>query len=356
MENFYNIFIYDKSNMEDYRISDLNWKDDTLENNIGDIDGSDPSMKGYNKGWQMEPYKQRYYANKILDKRSVNMKITKLSAKETIDISHSSENYANEILSLWAETDGPLQNFYEAFTMNKISNKMKKEIAEILNSKGYKVYPVLVDERQVHAYSLFETVDDYQISNESLTSMENRFNGQGDSLNTNFSNDSSTRSFGFDNVTQMNSDISVAPSMHETRISRLKKKTIIADQIENIPYSEIMNAISMASRNVSILFNRKLQVAPVFIKQIRKEIDTNAIPKGENSYVNNISLVNVITVHEIWKVFLEHKKTNMDECYIVISGDYTLQGYKNGIWSNVDYCGFYSTVQEAENEILGYLK
>lgn len=103
------------------------------------------------------------------------------------------------------------------------------------------------------------------------------------------------------------------------------------------------------------MLNRKLQVAPVFIKQIRKEINTNAIPKGENLY-NNINLVNIITVHEIWKVFLEYDKTNMDECYIVISGDYTLQGYKNGTWSNINYCGFYSSVQEAENEILGHLK
>lgn len=93
----------------------------------------------------------------------------------------------------------------------------------------------------------------------------------------------------------------------------------------------------------------------MFIKQIRKEINTNAIPKGENLY-NNINLVNIITVHEIWKVFLEYDKTNMDECYIVISGDYTLQGYKNGTWSNINYCGFYSSVQEAENEILGHLK
>lgn len=93
----------------------------------------------------------------------------------------------------------------------------------------------------------------------------------------------------------------------------------------------------------------------MFIKQIRKEINTNALPKGENIY-NNINLVSIITVYEIWKVFLEYKETNMDECYIIISGDYTLQGYKNGTWSNINYCGFYSSVQEAENEILGHLK
>src|SRR3712207_1194322 len=109
----------------DYNLSDLNWKDDTLENGIGDIDGSDPSMKGYNKGWQQEPYKDRYYANK------------KKAAKEVNDISYDSENLAREILELWSQADGPLQNFFEAFTMNKVSNKMKKEIADIIRKKGY---------------------------------------------------------------------------------------------------------------------------------------------------------------------------------------------------------------------------
>lgn len=122
-----------------YNLADENWKDDTLETGIGDTDGSDPSMKGYNKGYQMDPYQQRFYAKK------------KEAAKEMIDISHSAENYANEILALWAETDGPLQNFYEGFTMNKVTNKMKKQIAEELSEQGHKVYPVLVDERSRYA-------------------------------------------------------------------------------------------------------------------------------------------------------------------------------------------------------------
>lgn len=334
-----------------YNLSDMNWLDETLETGIGDIDGSDPSMKGYNKGWQMEPYKQRYYANK----RGENVsRIRRTSAKEVIDISYSSENYANEILSLWKEVDGPLQNFFEAFTMNKVDNKTKKEIAQILRDRGFKVYPVLTDERTVHAYSLFETTKDYQLSDESLTAIENRFNGQADSLNTNYTN-GVTMDFGFDNVTQMNSDIGVTPSCYEVRVSRLKKKTITADQIENMPYYEVMDAISNAGRNVSILLNRKLQVAPVFIKQIRQQVDTNAVPKEQN-YYNDINVVNIITVHEIWKVFLEYEKTNINECYVVVSGDYTLQGYKNGTWSNIQYCGFYTSVQEAENEISGHLK
>lgn len=278
-----------------YNLSDMNWKDDTIDTQhlwgtgIGDIDGSDPSMKGYNKGWQMDPYKQRYYAKR------------KEAAKEINDISFNSENLAREILELWSQADGPIQNFYEAFTMNKIPNKMKKEIAEILRQQGYDVYPVLVDERNRFAnvfkkikkiannninklieccnevfpesnviklinddikkvgykvtrpelnglldYYLLLYPDDYaaklvnksltnkntnmehfkdiQLSNESLEALENRLNGQSDSLNNGYQNNGPGMDFGMDSTTQMNSDIGVSPNMYETRLSNKKKQ------------------------------------------------------------------------------------------------------------------------------------
>lgn len=98
-----------------------------------------------------------------------------------------------------------------------------------------------------------------------------------------------------------------------------------------------------------------MQIAPAFIKQIRKQTDTNAV-NPENNYYNVVDVVNIITVYEIWKVFLDYEKTNMNSCFVVISGDFTLQGYRNGVWSNIKYCGFYSSPQEAENEIKGYFK
>ncbi len=116
-----------------------------------------------------------------------------------------------------------------------------------------------------------------------------------------------------------------------------------------------MDAISEASKNVSILLNRKLQMAPVFIKSVRKQDLTSAVPKDQNQY-SNADVVNVITTYEIWKVFLEYDKTKQEDCFVILSGDYTLQGYKNGVWSNVKYCGFHSLLEEAENEIMGYLK
>lgn len=205
-----------------YNLSDLNWKDDTLENNIGDIDGSDPSMSGYNKGWQIDPYEQRYYAH--IKRRGENVKRLKLSMKQIFDISATAENYANEILTLWTIVDGPLQNFFEAFTMNKIDNKTKKQIAESLNEKGYKVYPVLVDERVRHASTDFKEFTDFQLSDESLTAIENRLSGQADPFYKSKSqNGGPTIEIGFDETTQLNSDYGVPPTMYEIRLSRLKK-------------------------------------------------------------------------------------------------------------------------------------
>lgn len=125
--------------------------------------------------------------------------------------------------------------------------------------------------------------------------------------------------------------------------------------MENIPYHEIMNAINEASRNVSILLNRKLQVAPVFIKSVRKQEDTNAVPKSEEHYIG-VQVVNIVTQYEIWQVFLDETKSKIDNCFIVLKGDFTQQGYKKGIWSNIEYCGFYGSVSEAENEIQGHLE
>lgn len=176
---------------QDYGLSDLNWKDD------GDI-LHDPSINDYNKGWQMEPYEMRYYAkNKLYQvkegdslasiavyadttidelyklngfskelipdnkKLKANSYIIvgkeereKTAAEEIRDITYTPENLAKEILTLWSQVDGPLQNFFEAFTMNKMNNKMKQEIADILKSWGYDVTPVYTQDTPIYAKSL----------------------------------------------------------------------------------------------------------------------------------------------------------------------------------------------------------
>lgn len=177
---------------KDYGLSDLNWKDD------GDA-LMDPSINDYNKGYQMEPYEMRYYANKLqkvesgdslgsiavlndttLEKlyelngfskdkvtASSHLKIgsyvivercaceeeenVKEAAKEVIDITYTPENLAKEILTLWSQVDGPLQNFYDGFTMNKMNNKMKQDIADLLNEWGYEVTPTYTQDTPIYA-------------------------------------------------------------------------------------------------------------------------------------------------------------------------------------------------------------
>lgn len=46
----------------------------------------------------------------------------------------------------------------------------------------------------------------------------------------------------------------------------------------------------------------------------------------------------------------------MNEAFVVISADNVVDGYKSGEWEDVQYRGFYTTFEEARNEINGYLK
>lgn len=146
----------------------------------------DPSKNDYNKGYTMDPYQMRYYAKNILhevkagenyqtiakqyfgnksyDKVLVSMnkelsnkvlkpgmmlvvgrKSEKVAAKEVQDISYTPENLAKEIITLWSQADGPLQDFFNAFTMNKMTNEIKTQVADIINGWGYDVTPSLDD-------------------------------------------------------------------------------------------------------------------------------------------------------------------------------------------------------------------
>ena len=49
-------------------------------------------------------------------------------------------------------------------------------------------------------------------------------------------------------------------------------------------------------------------------------------------------------------------KNEPNEAYIVISANYDSHNFGQGKWNNLNYCGFYMTIEEAENEINGYLK
>ena len=68
------------------------------------------------------------------------------------------------------------------------------------------------------------------------------------------------------------------------------------------------------------------------------------------------NITNITKVYEIWQVFLDYNKVGIDSCYIIISGDFKQNGYANGNWDNLTYCGFYTDLNEAENEIGAHLK
>lgn len=112
----------------------LNWRDDGDE--LGDA-----SMNDYLKGYQIEPYAFQQWASK---------KNIKVAASEVINMHYYPEFLADYILTLWNGTDGSLQNYFEGFTL-RYNNNMKQNIASELAKKGYKVHPILTDDRAYYA-------------------------------------------------------------------------------------------------------------------------------------------------------------------------------------------------------------
>lgn len=166
--------------------TDIDWSTDV------DLQ-TDPSKNDYNKGYTMDPYEMRHIANKnvlhevkvgesyetiakqYFGNESYSHKIVsmnkelsskelkngmllivgkepiKTAAKEVTDITYTPEGLAKRIITLWSQADGPLQDFFNAFTMNKSTNEMKQQISEILRGWGYEVTPVLEDRTVRHA-------------------------------------------------------------------------------------------------------------------------------------------------------------------------------------------------------------
>jgi hypothetical protein len=116
----------------------------------------------------------------------------------------------------------------------------------------------------------------------------------------------------------------------------------------------VMKSLSIASHSVSELLSLKLQVPPIPIASFEKEkyplnLDEIELPKQFKQPPNKK------VVYEIWKVFLEESDDVSTEVYVVISGDFVKEGYKNGKWKNIEYRGCYTTIKEAENQIDAYL-
>lgn len=105
---------------------------------------ADPSLNDYLKGYNINPYEFQQWAKKKL-------KGMDKTAAEEADVMHFTPEYlADKILMLWNGADGPLQNFFDAFTL-RYPNKLTKDVASMLNTMGYKVFPELVDDRPLYA-------------------------------------------------------------------------------------------------------------------------------------------------------------------------------------------------------------
>lgn len=128
-------------------------------------------------------------------------------------------------------------------------------------------------------------------------------------------------------------------------------KKIATEDILEIPLSLSVDAVTFGSRNVTILLARTLEVPPVKIKVIQpnKQEDELALVEPIHPYRTQI-------IYEIWKLYLNRLRDEPNEAYIVISANYNIHGYGQGEWDTLRYCGFYTTIKEAENEIDGYLR
>lgn len=117
----------------------------------------------------------------------------------------------------------------------------------------------------------------------------------------------------------------------------------------------VIDSISTAARNVSILLKRDLSHPPIPIHSVKKQGDNNVAPKTNMTF-DFQEPQSTIEVFEVWKVYLEDNEEELDNVFVVISGDFDVEGYRNGEWSNIEYRGFYTTEQEAINEINGFLR
>lgn len=115
---------------------DLNWKD------TGD-ELTDPCKNDFLKGYNHNQYEFKQWAKK----NNVNLKT---AAYEQINMHFYPEFLSDYMLTMWHTAGGPLQNFFEGFTL-RYDNELKMKLANILEKNGYKVYPVLTEDQPRYA-------------------------------------------------------------------------------------------------------------------------------------------------------------------------------------------------------------
>lgn len=102
------------------------------------------------------------------------------------------------------------------------------------------------------------------------------------------------------------------------------------------------------------MLNRKLSIPPIPIKTVRKN-DNNISSPVDTEIYQAIQKINKVKVYEVWKVFLEENEDELNEIFVILAADAIVDGYKKIQWNNVSYEGFYTTVEEAKNQIISYI-
>ena len=100
----------------------------------------------------------------------------------------------------------------------------------------------------------------------------------------------------------------------------------------------------------------KLDSSPVPIKNFTKQKNEKSESNGEAPERGFMEPERKTKFYEIWKVFLEENEDEISVAYVALSADFFAKKYKNGKFTNVKFRGFYTTLQEAKNEIDGYLR
>lgn len=136
------IYTNDIAEDKEYKTDHLNWRDD------GDS-LSDPAMNDFLKGYNINPYEFQQWASKKYKNKYVQA-MKKQASGEVFVMQFSPEFLADRILTLWNGADGPLQNFFEAFTL-RYNNALKQQVAAQLAKQGYQVYPCLIDDKPRYA-------------------------------------------------------------------------------------------------------------------------------------------------------------------------------------------------------------
>ena len=144
--------------------------------------------------------------------------------------------------------------------------------------------------------------------------------------------------------------------IHDENINDKSTKNYAIFQITSginnvtIKDSTILENIEKGNLPKKLKSNINLKRSPVPVSTYVRN-DISNIPDKE-TYESKVGLVDDINeVWEIWEVFLNNK-TNI---YVIIYADCITNDYTFFKWENITYKGFYSTKQEAINEIKGYL-